>query len=313
MAAPAGLSGQFGIKTESVVGTAVTVDQFIPITSEGLAQDIPRIDSQGIMAGRYTISSWGTGATSVGGPVALELNNKKLATLLNHCFGAVATTGAGPYTHTLTPGTLLGKSFTAQAGRPDLAGTVQPFTYAGCKVNTWEVSAQDGQFATLSLDIVAMSEVTATSLATASYVSGFAPFTFVQGSITQAGSAASAIKSFSLKGDNALERRPRAGSASSKEPLPNNRRSYTGQLTADFESLTAYNRFVNGTETALVLAFSNGTDTLTFTANVRYDGATPTLAGLGMLEQSLPFTCISGTSDAAALTAVLVNSDTTAV
>lgn len=312
MAAPAGYAGQLGIKTETTVGTGVTVDQFVPIVSEGLAQDIPRIDSQAIIAGRAVISSWGTGSTSVGGPVALELNNKKIATLLNHCFGAVATTGAGPYTHTFTPATLLGKSFTAQVGRPDISGTVQPFTYAGCKVNTWEIAAQADQFATLNLDVIAMSEVTATALATASYPSGIAPFTFVQGSITQAGSSAGAIKSFSIRGDNALERRPRAGAAASKEPLPNNRRSYGGTLTADFESLTAYNRFVNGTETALVLAFSNGTDTLTITCNVRYDGATPVLGGLGLLEQSLPFTCVSGTSDAAAITAVLVNTDTTA-
>lgn len=312
MAAPAGFAGQFGIKTESVVGTAVTVDKFIAITKDGITQAIGRVDSQAIQAGRYVGAQWAATSQTVGGSVDLELTNKTLATLLHHCFGGVATTGTGPYTHTFTPATLLGLSFTAQSGRPDISGTVQPFTYAGCKVNTWEIAAQLDQYANMTVDIVAMTEATGTALATASYTSGRAPFTFVQGTVTQAGSTASAVKSFSLKGDNKLDRRFRVGSASSKEPLPTGIREYTGTIVADFESLTAYNRFVNGTETALVLAFANGTDSLTFTLNVRYDGQTPTLDGPGMLEVSLPFKAISGTSDAAAITAVLIDAETTA-
>lgn len=312
MAAPAGFAGQFGIKTEVTPGTAVTVDKFLPITKEGIAQDITRIDSVAIQAGRYTTAQWGVGSQKIGGSVDLELSNKDIATLLKHCFGTVVTTGSGPYTHTLTPGSLLGKSFTVQVGRPDLSGTVQPFTFAGCKVASWEIAAQVDQFVNMTVDILGMSETTATALASASYTSGRAPFTFVQGSLSLASSSNSAVKSVSIKGDNALDTRFRLGSATSKEILPTGTRSYTGQLVTDFESLTAYNRFVNGTETALVLAFSNGTDSLTITCNVRYDGASPVLDGPGMLEQSLPFRCVSGSSDATAITAVLVNGDTSA-
>ena len=310
MASPAGFAGQFGIKTEVTPGTAVTVDQFIPVNKAPFKQDIPRFNSAAIQAGRFTTAQWGTGIATVTGSVDLDLTNKKLATLLKHCFGSVVTTGSGPYTHTFTPGSLLGVSFTAQVGLPDLSGTVNAKTLAGCKINSWEIAGQADSFVNMTLDILGMSETTATALASASYASGRQPFRFQDATLTVAGSGSSAVKSYSIKGDNALEARKRA--SGNKEPLPNGTRTYSGQLVTDFESLTAYNRFVDGTETALVIAFSNGTDTLTFTCNVRYDGETPTLEGPGMLEQSLPFVCVSGTSDAAAITAVLVNTDTSA-
>ena len=61
------------------------------------------------------------------------------------------------------------------------------------------------------------------------------------------------------------------------------------------------------------LTLNNGADTLTITCNVRFDGDTPSISsGDELLELSLPFVCLSATSDAAAITAVLVNSDTTA-
>ena len=48
-----------------------------------------------------------------------------------------------------------------------------------------------------------------------------------------------------------LERRVRLGSGFSKEPLEIGLRSYTGTVVTDFEDLTNYNLFVNGTEAAI--------------------------------------------------------------
>ena len=52
--------------------------------------------------------------------------------------------------------------------------------------------------------------------------------------------------------------------------------------------------------------------TLTISGNVRYDGSTPTVnAPDEMVKQELPFVFTSGTDDATAFTATLVNDEAT--
>lgn len=313
MAAPAGISAQIGFKSESTYGTAVTVDQFhAGFVSESIKQEIARIESAGLRAGRRVTHAWKSGGQTVGGSLTLELWDEPLATLLTHMFGTVATSGSGPYVHSATPGSLSGQSLTLQIGRPDIAGTVQPFTYAGCKIPSWTLTGSVGEIAQLQLDISAQSETTATALASASYPTA-APFVFTEGSLSIGGTAVAVIQEMSLSGNNTLATdRHRIGAATVQEQLEAGLREYTGSLTADFEDLTAYNRFVNGTEVAQVMKFDNGTDDLTITTNTRYDGETPAVGGPEQLTQPLPFKALSGTSDAAAITCVLTNAETAA-
>jgi hypothetical protein len=313
MAAPHGIAAQVGVKTESVVGTAVTVDKFLPFLSEGVKQDIARLDSMALRAGRRTTHGFRPGGKTIQGPLNLELPNVDIAMLLKHVFGAVVTTGSGPYTHTYTPGDLTGKSFTYQVGRPDTNGTVQPYTYAGCKIASAELACSAGELASLTVDISAMSETTATALAAAAYTAGYAPFSFVDGALTIAAVAVATVQSATLSINNNLAvDRHRFNSASVREQLQNGLAEFTGSIVTDFESLTAYNRFVNADQAAMVLSFTNGADSLTITMNVRFDGETPEVGGVEMLKQSLPFKCLSPTSDAAAITAALVNTDASA-
>ncbi len=313
MAAPAGLAGQLGLKSESTVGTAVTVDTFLEsFLSESIDKQIARLDSQGIRAGRLTTAKWKPSAVTVGGDLTLELWSEPLATLLTHMFGTVNTTGAGPFTHTAEPGDLTGKSFTLQVGKPDRSGTVQPFTYNGCKIPSWELACAVGEIPQLTLTISAWDEDTGTALAAASYGTG-EPFTFVEGSLSAGGSAVNTVTSVNLAADNGIDTdRHRLGAATVKEQLQNGMREYTGTVEADFEDLTEYNRFIDGDEFAMVLKFDNGTDSLTVTKNVRYDGESPNVEGQEGLSISLPYKALSGTSDADAITAVLTNGESSA-
>lgn len=314
MAAPSGISGQISWVSESTWATAVTTTLFHPgLISESISQEIARIESQGIRAGRRVGHTWAAGAKTIGGDIELELFNRPTASLLYHLFGSVNTTGAGPYTHTYTPGDLTGKSMTVQVGRPDVGGTVNPFTYAGVKIAAAELSCEVGSIPTLTLTVTAASETTATGLAVASYPASATPFTFVNGSLSIAGSSVATVRDMSLTIDNALEtERFRIGSATTLQQLEAGRREITGSVSADFESLTHYARYTAGTEAALVMAFAAGTDSLTLTLNVRFDGSTPNLSGIELLEQPLSFKATSGTSDAAAVTAVLVNAESSA-
>jgi hypothetical protein len=311
-----GLAGQLGLSDEVTYGTFVAPSRWFEFTEESISFERERIESQGIRAGRRVLHRWAAGVQRVTGDVTFELAAQGFGIIFKHVFGGVATTGAGPYTHTFTPGDLTGKSMSVQIGRPDIAGTVRSFTYLGCKVATAELACSVNEYAMLTLGLYGAHEDTAQTLGTASYPATLSPFVFTHGSVTVAGSAFD-VKDLSLSIDNGLATDRHFIRATTperpKEPLEASRREVTGTLTADFTDLTAYARFTAGTEAALVLTFNAGASaTLTITMNVRYDGTTPTIGGMELLELSLPFKALSGTSDAAAITAVLINADTTA-
>lgn len=315
MALKSGLAAQVGLKTETTWGTAVAVDRFTPLISESMTEKIERLESAGIAPGARVLRSgqWATGNVEVSGDLGFELYQQGMGLWFRHMFGAVSTSGAGPYTHTFTPGDMSDDHFTLQIGKPDVAGTVQPFTFSGCKVTEWELAAKAGELVTLGVSVVGKDLATGTSLATASYGAGSGlPFSFAHASVTVGGSAAY-VKEITLKGSNglAVDRRG-IGSAYIKEPLEAELRAYEGEMVCEFESLTQMNLFRNGTENALVLTIDAGSAAkCVITTNVRYDGSTPEVQGRGVTELKVPFKCLGPSTDAGAITAVLTNSDAT--
>jgi hypothetical protein len=322
MAIPTGLAAQLGVVTETTYGTPVTVTRFYELVDESMKMEIERMESKGLRAGTRVLRSdrWVAGRKTAAGDVNLELANKSFGLLFTHMLGgaAVTTSATGVYTHTFTPSDLP-VSATVQVGRPNNAGTVQPFTYHGCRIASWEIAAQVGEIGKLKLSLVAEDEDTSTSLASASYPASLTLLTFKEATLTIAGSAVP-VTSATLRGDNGLAAdRHRLGSQLTKQPLEAAVRVYDGELDADFESTTAYGRFIAGTEAALVLAFEGATITTgytylaQFTCNVRFDGATPNVSGPEELRQPLRFKCLdSGAGASTALTLVYRTSDATA-
>jgi len=308
---PGGADAQVGFVSEVTPGTIVTPTKFLPFRSESIKQNIEYVNTE-TMSARRTVRITKRTTAGVEGSISTELANTTLATLLKHMFGTVVTTGAGPFVHTATPGDLTGKSMTMQVGRPSSTATIHPFTYAGIKVGGWTISSTVGELAMLELAVKGMTETTATALAVASFDTSWSPFVFTEASLTVAGASAGTVRDVSLSGDNKVEFRHRLGLSTSLQPLENGVRDYTGTVTTDFDALTHYNLFVAGTQSALVLTFNNGTQSLVFTMNVQFTGETPTVGGFDLLGQPLPFRCISGTSDANAITAVLSNSEASA-
>lgn len=382
MSLRSGLASQFGMAKESAYGVVATPTRFLPHVSESIGQEIARIESEAIIAGRQVLDStqWAPGAITVGGDLGFELYDRGIGLLLEQMFGGAAITGSDPYTQTYTPGDLAGISFTGQVGVPDTSGTVRPKTAAGCKVASWEIAWAEGANATLGLTVMARAlyrhrtvtdgvtttdstTVTSatgafsdsdigspiagtgipaattiasvesstsvtlsaaataagtgvtftigTALAAVSYPSGLVPFRFLGATVTVAGSAQK-VKGGKVAGDNALEERRFGGSPLTDEPYgAGSHNEYTGEIEVEFSSLAFVERFVRGTESALVVRFAAGTKTLTLTMNVRYDGAPFNVDGKGLTMQALPFKCV-GTTDAAAITAVTVNADSAA-
>ena len=149
------------------------------------------------------------------------------------------------------------------------------------------------------------------ALASATYPASIKPLKFNHASVTLGGAAVN-VKSLTLSGNNTLDDSRRfLGSQYIAEPLEMGLREYTGSLEIEFTDLTQYTRFVAGTEAALVASFVSGTDSVTITSNVRIDGSTPNVGGREILTQTLPIKCVASSTDASAITAVLVNGDAT--
>jgi hypothetical protein len=297
---------QFGAKTEAAYGTPVVVDKFFDYTSESSSREQTRIESSSLRAQTRVITTdnWALGKIAVSGDWDMELRPKGHAFWLAHAIGTAVTSqpSAGPdptvYLHTITPAALP-MSFTGQWSKPDVSDVAQPFTYGGCRISEWELSCAVDEFARLKMSWIGQQESTVTALAVASYPVGNKPYTFVQGTVTVA-SVATDVKSLSVKGSNNLtDDRYFIGNPLRKRPEENALREYTGTFEAEFDGLTAYNRFVTGTEASVVLLFEGATISSTYkyqckiTMNVRFDGETPKVGGPEIVMAPMPFKVIN--------------------
>ena len=305
MALRSGLNAQLGYARETTYGTYVAPARFLEFKSESLELDIDRMESEGIRAGPRVQRSdrWVSGARTVDGDVNLEILTTGLGAFFEDFVGPVVTVSpfAGVFEHTFTPGDLaLGAS--VQIGRPDSnAGTVHPFSYLGCKVVSALIAGRVGEIGELSMTLAGQDETTAQSLGVASYPANKV-LTFVEGKVEVA-AAEIDVRSFELNIDNGLATdRMKLNSQLRKEPLEVSKRLYTGTLDAYFVDLVAYNRFVNGTEAALVLTFegaiiaSTFTELLEITMNIRTDGRTPTVSGIEEIPQEIGYKALGNTA-----------------
>jgi hypothetical protein len=164
-----GLSTQFGIETESTIGTPVAVTRFVEIDSDSLMADHTIAQGQGLRGNLYRRDAR---RVLVGrhakGDVPFDLPTNGMGKILQHCLGSFSTTATvlsgTAYQQIHNTGSLQGKTFTAQKGIADTTGYIHPYTYPGAKVTSWEISAQPGGLVKFKLSIDAVDEVTESQL-----------------------------------------------------------------------------------------------------------------------------------------------------
>ena len=305
-------SPQLGVAEETTYGTYVAPTVGVPFLTESLTSSLERLESQQFIAGRRVLTSgqWNGGKNTVAGDINMELTDRGLSLLFKHMFGAIATTGAGPYVHTATPGAIDGKSLTFQVGRNAVNGTVYPFSYTGCKITEWELACAAGEIATLALTVSGQAESTVQTLATLTYQSGMHPVKFNHGTLTIAGTPVD-VTSAKVHGANNLQAdRFFLGSQIAKEPKEGTAlREYTWEAEAEFTDMALYNLYVAGTEAAFVLNFTVGANSLVIQGNARTDGSTPVVADRNIIKQALTGKFVaSGATDDTAIKAVITDS-----
>lgn len=323
MATPSGISAQFGLANESTYGTGVTPTRFHEINKENIKLVRTQMESKSLRSGNRVLRQDRQAVNRKGaaGSVELEVQSNGFGLLMNHMFGAAAITTPAGATLTRKIRSVLtdptGLFFTAQVGRPDVSGVIQPFTYLGCKVASWELACQvdDKLIATVNID--GRDETTATGLAAASYPTTSELLYFTGAQIALGGTysfpasvdtvtapALVDVKGFSLKGDNKLatDRYFLRTSSLKKEPVPNDFYDINGSIDVEFNGLTDYTRFSGGVPCVLRAQFVgsliegafNRMVEIILTA-VRFDGETPDVAGPDILNHTLPFSVLNDT------------------
>lgn len=254
---------QLGVKDESEYATAVTVDRFFEYDSESITDDFRRTEGDPLRAGGEGVIRSDRFLPYYGGAsgtVSMTMLTKGFGWWLKHMLGSSATTGPSEetvYTHTGTLGSLQGDSFTLQVNRPfNPSGTNQAFTYAGGKITEWTISNSVEETLLLEVNCDFAAVATGTSLASASYPTGMAPFTWAGGVVSIGGSEFD-LTEFSVTCNNGMnvDRRQIRGNTQKKEPTTA-RREISFSLSADFESLTQRNRAAATSASGAVAAIS---------------------------------------------------------
>lgn len=326
MAVGSGLSAQAGIVTEATPGTAVAVTRFVEFDSESMSLKRHIAQGAGLRAGglfqrgsrRIQV------AREASGDITFDVPTNGLGIWLQHMIGsfgatAVVTNGTG-FKQIHNSGSLQGKTFTTQVGVPDTTGTVNPFTYPGCKVTDWELTAAQHKQVSLKVSIDAFDEVTTTSgafaLQTASYGAATGLFSFkdaavltggtvttVSGVLTATGTAVASCRNISIKGTTPLKTdRFFAGSQVKAEQLENDFRAVGGQLDLEFSTMANYQAYLADSSTVLQVNFVGGTipgSTSQFQLSFFFplvkfeDGVSPDVSGPDVVMTNVPFTVLN--------------------
>lgn len=305
-----GLSAQCGTVAESAYGTAVTVTRFWEFLNENFVYNPGYLDGQGLKAGQAYQRGSRTSKTQidVNADITMEHISGEAANAgadsmgwwWKQCLGSAIVTPTvvvgTAFKQIHTPGSKAGFSSTVQFGRPQiLSTTVQPVTYTGVKVLTWEFSVSDNQLCQLKVMCDARDESTSIGLAAASYPTPNGLFSFAHATnfklggtaTTSAGettvasgvSVASAVTGITITGDTPMkvDRRGLGNAGLKNEPIENGFPQITGTLNTEFYSRAElYDVFKAGTLQPLQLDFTKF-DSAGNDANGALGGANPYL------------------------------------
>lgn len=353
MAIGSGIGGSLGAKIEAAYGTYLAPTSWLEIDKESLTRNQKTILASGLAAGRLVDLAarrvmttedgngttdhpvWDRGTSAAAGGMG------KLFTAI---FGGTVTPtviDTTAFTQTYDIADTFGKSLTLQAGIPNSAGTVLPYTFLGCKATsaTWECGI-DG-FLNMSTDWDIRQVIESQTLVAPAYATGTQPFHFGQATVG-VGTAASiqataatattvldGVRKISIKVDRkqATDRYyfgntvSTAGAMLKSEPIMNDQVVISGSIELD---VTAANKtalldkFAAGTAVSMTFDCVSlslaGAATAKFTTrfqmtSVFADGETPKLDGPGVVSVTVPFVALGDATLAGGLRLIYISTD----
>lgn len=229
------------------------------------------------------------------------------ATYNAETFGADDTIRAKRYTHVFKVGTSL-YSYVMDQGYTDIS-VYELFN--GVKAASLGMTCGGDQELVANIQLVGAKEtVGGTALDSSPTELSFTRFNNFHGAITEGGSSIATVQELEISISNNLDTSCHViGDGGILGSLPEGTIGVTGRLKAMFESTTLYNKAVNGTESAIVLTFTNGVYSLAFNmGELNYQRKSPGIPTAGGIWIDLPFSAYyDDDSDASTIMCTLVN------
>lgn len=227
--------------------------------------------------------------------IVQEASAENIGNMLRLCLGSPVTTGPVSTIYTHTFNWLLTNPLptaTFQLGMTETSdGVTKPFDWIGMMVSTWELAITPDEYVLMTYDLVGRRGVTDQTLATPTWPT-LTSWTSLNATLSLLGST-ECFTALSIKGDNQLD-----VSAVVCGTNPGERKvrqaggpMITGSIDQDFEDMTLFNAFVNGTPGALTMTLTNGTSVLTMTGRIQFvEDSTPGIEGEAqVIGQKCPF------------------------
>jgi len=324
-----------GTAVESTYGTPVTVTRWYEFVDESFDYEKTVKQGAGIRVGSKVARSARrvVTETQAKGDLTVELGSKGLGTLLQTCFGTgVSTLVSGTtYQQNFTLGSTP-PSMTVQKGLVRADGTVDPYTYNGGVVDSFEIDCPQGDIAKLKSSFVFRDVLTATAYAAPSYATGGSLFHFAQGAITiggtvtaptttalaTGGTTVANVRDFNLKVDNHLTAdRFNYGGAGKMAAPTLGLRGITGKMTIEYTDRTLVDAYIADTPLALSLTFTSAETLSTGTAQfqitlpeIKLNGELPKANGTDLITLGVDFDVLDNLTAAQPIWVSLRTADT---
>lgn len=266
------------------------------------------------------------------GDFSLECISKGMGLFWQGCLGAGVSTNVstGVFQQVFTLGDTP-PSWTLQKGIPELGGTVDPYTFEGVMVDTWELDFPNADIcavkATLDIgDLITSQAYTAPSYASAPNLFHFAGGSVSTGTLTPPtatalGSAVTNVGDIRggslVVGNNLGGNRLNMGGAGRKsKPYIGGNRSIQLKLDAEYDATTFRDAVLNETPLCVLLNWIAGSLTAGFETlqviipELKADSELPKTNGQDLVIQSMSFTGLDNLTAAQPIWVVSRTSDT---
>lgn len=173
MPGKAGIDGFLAFKTETTHGTYAAPTKGLEITSESLKRNNAYIKRQTIQSGVVSQRDNHHSLTTrdASGDINFDFLGNGMGSFLNLLHGnavspaVVVASTVFKQTHNIGLNMPNGKGMSVQVGRPDVNGTVRPFSYLGGKVGVFKLTLERGGIVTATATMDFVDEDTTQTLA----------------------------------------------------------------------------------------------------------------------------------------------------
>lgn len=332
-----------GLGKETVYGTGVTPTKFPEFLDEKLVWNPTFVQGAGMRVGSRVAraSRRAIGKQSAGGDINIEVATKGMGVFFEALFGSATSTAVpgqtGVYQHLFTPTTTDPlPSYTIQKGIPTVGGgATTPMTFNGSVCKSGELSASNGDIVKLKTSWDSREVKTDVAYAAPSYAVNPELLTFIHGAIKVGGSVtpptttalstggtvAANISDFSFSWDNKIDDKGfnfGNGGKRGRRPVTDGMAELKGKITAEYDTTTLRDAYLNQQQLAIVLTFQTAT-TIGTSAKptleivipvVVLEGELPSSGGGQVITQSIDFTGLDGLTGSPIYVAI-VSTDTT--